>query len=513
MKKFLLLLSSFFASVFLLHAQQVTGVCGVGAEDAMLLTERLKENLKNVDKAVADRGVIQYVPVHFHLVGDNAGEGKIKESRVLDQLCALNAQYAPMDIRFYLSPHPSIGTLFDYTINSDNVYSNQSSWLTMHNKRHNKALNVYIVDVAASGSNTEGEALAYYNIPRDWIVAKKAEIKLTGNLTLPHEVGHFFSLLHTFNGWESDRFDSTDPTWPVAPTVSPDGVTTERANGSNCAVAGDYLCDTPADYNLGLGFPDCDYDLGAKDPTGSPVDPMEINMMGYFLQCTDHVFTEDQQNLILTDLASSHRNYLDNTFSPATTEINTPADLLTAPANTSTVNYYDEVLLEWKPVAGATYYLLEVDVIFAYNSPAAQSHVVSSTSKLITGLQPNKTYYWRIRPFNEYVTCATPRQQSFKTPLTSAVRDIEGLNALQVAPNPVSNGMATLFVNAERNFEANLQVFDMAGRQVFAQNGLRIANGDSAVELPVSDLQNGLYVVMLQSGEGQTVRKFSVLRP
>lgn len=513
MKKILLLLGSFAAGVLALPAQQISGVCGVGAADAMLLTERLKENLKNRDKGVADRGAIQYVPVHFHLVGDNAGAGKVKESRVLDQLCALNAQYAPMDIRFYLSPHPTIGTLFDYTINNNNVYTNQTSWLTMHNKRHNKAINVYIVDVAASGSNTEGDALAYYNIPRDWIVAKKAEIKLTGNLTLPHEVGHFFSLLHTFNGWESNRFDSSDPTWPIAPAVSPDGVPTERANGSNCAVAGDYLCDTPSDYNLGLGFSGCEYNLGAKDPTGVLVDPMEKNMMGYFLECADHVFTEDQQDLILTDLASSGRNYLDNNFAPAATEINTPAEILTSPANAATTPYYDEVLLEWEPVDGATYYLVEVDLIFAYNSPSAQSHVVTSTSKLITGLLPNRTYYWRVRPFNEYVTCAAPRQRSFKTPLTSAVRDIEGLNALQVAPNPVGAGMATLFVSAERNFEADLQVFDVAGRRVYAQNGLFIANGESAIELPVEGLQNGLYVVMLQSGVGQTVRKFTVLRP
>lgn len=513
MKKFLLLLGSFAAGVIGLYAQPIAGVCGVGAEDALLLTERLKENLKNRDKTVADRGVIQYVPIHFHLVGDNAGEGKIKESRVLDQLCALNARYAPMDIRFYLSPHPTIGTLFDYTINNNNVYANQTSWLTMHNKRHNKAINVYIVDVAASNSNTEGEALAYYNIPRDWIVAKKAEIKLTGNLTLPHEVGHFFGLLHTFNGWESNQFDSTDPTWPIAPTVSPDGVPTERANGSNCAVAGDYLCDTPSDYNLGLGFPDCDYDLGAKDPTGVLVNPMETNMMGYFLECTNHVFTEDQQDLILTDLASSGRNYLDNSFAPAAAEINTPANMLVSPANTSTTPFYDEVLLEWTPVDGATYYLVEVDLIFAYNSPEAQSHIVTSTSKLITGLQPNRTYYWRVRPFNEYVTCATPRQQSFKTSLTSAVRDIDGLNALQVAPNPVSAGLATLYISAERNFEANLQIFDMAGRRVYAQNGLNITSGDSAVELPVDGLQNGLYVVVLQSGEGHTLRKFSVLHP
>lgn len=513
MKKNLLLLVAGLFCMLRLQAQHVSGTCGVTAADALLLTDRLKANIQKRDQAVTERGAIQYVPVHFHLVGDNLGEGRIKESRVLDQLCALNEQYAAMDVRFYLSPHPTFNSLFNYNISNNNVYNNQSSWLTMYNNRHTKAMNMYVVNDIPASPGTEGDPLAYYSIPRDWIVAKKSVISRTGKVALPHEVGHFFSLLHTFNGWESNQFDASDPTWPIAPTLSPDGVPTEKADGSNCETAGDYLCDTPADYNLGLGFPDCDYDLGAKDPTGALVDPMETNMMAYFLGCTeDHVFTPDQQGAILADLASTARNYLDNNFTPAATSITTPADMLTSPANGTTTQYYDQVLLEWKPVTGATYYLVEVDIIFDYNSPASQSHVVSSTSKVITGLQPNKTYFWRVRPFNEYVTCATPRQQSFKTSTTSDVREIEGLTALQVAPNPVREGIATLFVSAASNFEANLQVFDIAGRQVYSRNNLEFTSGDSTVELPLTNLQNGMYFVSVQNGEGQTVRKITVLR-
>lgn len=499
--------------MFRLQAQQVSGFCGVTATDALLLTDRLQENLQNRDNVVTERGAIQYVPVHFHLVGDPLGDGKIKESKVLDQLCTLNEQYADMDIRFYLSPHSAFNSLFNYNINTNNVYNNQSSWLTMHNNRHTKAMNIYVVNDIPASPGTEGDPLAYYNIPRDWIVAKKSVVSRSGKVEVPHEVGHFFSLLHTFNGWESNQFDATDPSWPIAPTLSPDGVPTERADGSNCETAGDYLCDTPADYNLGLGFPDCDYDLGAKDPTGALVDPMEINMMAYFLGCTEeHIFTPEQQDVILSDLASSSRNYLDNNFAPIATAITTPTNLLSSPANGSTTQFYDEVLLEWKPVDGATYYLLEVDIVFDYNTPNSQSHVVTSTSKLITGLLPNRTYYWRVRPFNEYVTCATPRQQSFKTPATSDVREIAGLSAFQIAPNPAQGETTTLFVHAEDNFAANLLVLDVAGRQVYAQTNLEFTSGDATVELPLTGLENGLYFVSLQNGEGRAVRKITVLR-
>lgn len=517
MRKFLLLLTACYAGVTFLTAQENQGVCGMSAADQMLFHDRLVDNIKRVESGqmVQERGAIQYVPVYFHLVGNGQGTGRVKESLVLDQLCALNKAYEPMDIRFYLRPQPGSSNVFNYAINNNNVYSNQTSWLTMYNNRHLNALNIFIVDEAVplGSSGGVGEILGYYNPTRDWVVAKRNQISgSVSNSTIAHEVGHFFSLKHTFLGWEGQSFDETHPSWPVAPNLTPAGTPTERMDGSNCTVAADLLCDTPPDYNFGFGNPGCTYTKGAKDPNGVLVDPMENNTMGYFEDCNPYAFTQDQGNVVLADLASTNRNYLDNNFTPAAEEITTPADLLVAPANSATTSYYDEVLLEWKPVAGATYYLVEVDVIFAYNSPSAQSHIVSSTSKLITGLAPNRTYFWRVRPFNEYATCTTPRQQSFKTPATSAIRDIEGLNALQVAPNPVNSGTAMLLVNAERNFEANLQVFDVAGRQVFARNGLFISNGDNTLEIPVSDLKNGLYFVLLQNEEGQALRKFNVLR-
>ena len=51
----------------------------------------------------------------------------------------------------------------------------------------------------------------------------------------PHEMGHFFGLLHT-HGYSN--------------TVKTD----EFVDGSNCNEAGDYFCDTPADPRLSPVF-------------------------------------------------------------------------------------------------------------------------------------------------------------------------------------------------------------------------------------------------------------------
>jgi hypothetical protein len=225
------------------------------------------------------------------------------------------------------------------------------------------------------------------------------------------------------------------------------------------------------------------------------------------------VFTTQQKNVMVADLNSSARNYLDNNYTPPALEINTPTNLLVSPAAGATVPYYDEVLVEWQDLPEATWYLLEFDLVSTYATPFAQSFMVNTNSKLVTTLLPNRTYYWRVRPINEYVTCAAVRQRTLKTTGTSAVRDIEGLTAWQIAPNPVRNGEnANLFVQAEEAFDANIRVFTTTGQEILNRSNVHFQNGDNRIELPVTDLRNGLYMVMLQTREGQAVRKLSVLK-
>ena len=158
-------------------AQQTRHNCGTSIEEQLQFKDRLKANIaasKN-NTQVAERGAIQYVPIHFHLVGDASSNGKIKERFVLDQMCALNNAYAPMDIRFYLSPHPTYG-LFDYSINNNNVYNNQSNTFLMQNRRHANALNVFIVEDAVSD-----DVAAYYSTPNDWVVSRKSYVNGTAS--------------------------------------------------------------------------------------------------------------------------------------------------------------------------------------------------------------------------------------------------------------------------------------------------------------------------------------------
>jgi hypothetical protein len=273
--------------------------------------------------------------------------------------------------------------------------------------------------------------LAYYSPLQDWIVSRRDQINgLANNSTIPHETGHFFSLMHPFLGWESSGgFGPGSAGWPVAPVIAPDGVATERQDGTNCSTAGDRICDTGPDYKFAFLQAGCSaYNGGAKDPLGVVVDPLENNTMSYFDACSSYSFTPLQATAMQADLNSASRNYLDNSFSPASVSFTTPTDLLVSPVSGSTVQFYNAVQLAWNAVDGATHYLVEVDIIPTFATTNVKTYITTSTSLALNDLVGSETYYWRVKPFNQYYTCAVPRSRNFKTPAAaSAVADINGL--------------------------------------------------------------------------------------
>ena len=516
MKIFISGLAVFMSIATTAMAQQVSNICGNTTADQM--EYQIPKILQyNNQVLVSERNEIQYVPIHFHLTADGSGDGRHRDRFVLDQLCDLNEAYAGMDIRFYLNPHPTYG-LIDRSINSNTVYNSQTNEFLMNSRRHQHAVNVYVVnEVVVGGGSGGGTVLGFNNNNRDWLVVRKDQINGNGNGTLAHEAGHFFSLAHTFLGYESNPFDGVDdPTWPIAPVISPGGTLTERADGSNCQNAADAVCDTPEDYNFGFGANGCEpYNGLAKDPIGADVDPMENNFMSYFIGCDNYEFTPGQSSLVLSDLASSSRNYLDNTFAPAATEITVPDNLLIAPIGGVNIDFYDEAMLQWQAVPGATYYLLEFDISTFFATTSFQSVIVpaTSTSYLMTSLLPNRNYYWRVRPFNEYVTCAAAKMSTFRTPTTSAVKSIAGLNAWSVYPNPApAEDKAYITVQANNGFKTSVSIVDPAGQTLYEQRDLTVSAGETTLEIPTAGLANGIYFVVLNAEKGRDVRKLTVVK-
>jgi hypothetical protein len=115
--------------------------------------------------------------------------------------------------------------------------------------------------------------------------------------TLAHELGHLLGLPHTHE------------------TTSG----AELVNGSNCTTAGDGICDTPADPNLGLAgmmnATTCAYTGTVTDANGQPYAPLTNNVMSYGPFNCITSFTPQQFN-VMHYVVDSVRTYLRKTTAP-----------------------------------------------------------------------------------------------------------------------------------------------------------------------------------------------------
>jgi hypothetical protein len=512
-KRLMIMKKNLFSLLFIIISWSVMAQqhyqCGTTHADQLMYEHRLKANIAAAQNGLPEN-TIQYVPCFFHLVADTLKEGRGTEIMIFNVMCALNEAYLEHEIQFFLSPHPTLGWV-DKTINNDSVYYFQEKTELMNEKRHPNAVDIYIVESATPDIDNQSQLAAYYSPIHDWIVCEKIFTDIDYNI-MPHEMGHFLSLQHTFFGWEQ-CFDSNYPGWPVAPVTLPGGATTELQDGSNGTVAADKIADTPPDYAFGYCQSSCaPYAGGAKDAAGVLVNPMENNMMSFFFNCTDYDFTEGQEAVMLADLNSTSRDFLDNTFVPTATTITTPLNLLVSPPNQAVTNTLTSVDLTWNPVPGATHYLVQVDIVPTYQSDYVQTAWIDSTTHTFTGLTPDKTHYWRVRPFNQYYTCASPRQRIFKTGLSSTEDLTEVLN-WSLQPNPVAeDATVTLAVTANNTFDAQVRIFDTTGRTAWTSQPLNLSSGDNRVSLPTEVLQNGIYFVALESGTNREVKRLVVVR-
>lgn len=162
-------------------------------------------------------------------------------------------------------------------INNDSFYHFKSSQEQALVEANNVSgvINIYFTETI---ENTSKESVCGYTYSKknyDVIVMQNG---CAGNdSSLAHELGHYFSLIHTHG---------TDNTC----------MTNEMVNGNNCSSDGDQICDTPADPKLTIkNFNNfCRYIGTETDSNGDPYTPDTKNIMSYSMKgCHSH-FSEQQ---------------------------------------------------------------------------------------------------------------------------------------------------------------------------------------------------------------------------
>jgi len=499
-----LTLSAIFSLVFSLSAiaqHKHTGFCGT--EDGAGM-DRLIKNIAAIKAGIVKkRGTVTYVPMTYVIVGRTNGTGRIDDEDVLDMHCHLNEVYLQQNIQFYIKD----GT-FVY-LDNDAVYTDHLRTVNTFMRANNDAdaVTTFIVqDIDFTGS--VGDVLAYYDPSRDWMVIQNNQVN-DNSQTFPHELGHFFSVQHPHIGWESAPFRAGEPGWPIAPRISPDGLPTELADGSNCTVAADLLCDTPPDYNA-LFNNGCVYNGGAMDPNGERINPNEALIMSYFGDnCVDE-FTDDQKDVIEADLASSDRNRLEKNFTPTSITVSNNIFPIYPPEDAAVPVSAGELLVDWADALGATHYIFELSSNPFFTT--SETWMVEGSSIDLTDLTDSK-YFYRIRPFNVYNTCSNlSRVMSFtiNNDQATSTKEIDFVKNFSVFPNPVSrNGQVFVSVNSEESFDGELSVLDFTGKTIY-RSSERFTSGSNQIPVDLDIDSNGVYLMFIKSETGILKQKFVV---
>ena len=506
-----LMLVTFLFAGTLTAQNQVRGTCG--NVDPTHMLERVDQHKKWLENAplMLRNSIPKYVPVTIIFVADDNGNGFALPEQALAQIASMNEQYADQEMVFYIDE-------FRY-LESSSVYNSpntSSSIFRMRGARDNNAMNIFVTRSAENGGGQPGTVLGYYSPSEDWIVIRKDEFN-GFSATLAHEVGHFFGLPHPHSGWECSPYDEDVHGNPVSSIWSPcnAGLRVEFQDGSNCSNSGDRICDTPPDYNFGFGWSvggdQCaPYTPEVRDPMGDVVNPMEENIMGYFINCDEYAFTTQQKNVIQADFFSSARSYLRTGVTPETAPV-TNEVVYNYPINDEETPTFDNIELDWDNTPGANQYLVIVDRIGSFTLQP-ERFIVEESNLIVDELSEGKKYFWKVWPYNESQTGAGwAPTQSFFVGTASAVNTISSVEEVAIFPNPVSDQDLTISLRSSQTLNANIRLVDLSGKTVISVGEQVIQGGMQwQYSMNVTGLTPALYFLQIVSDKGIITEKVSV---
>ncbi|GAA4955445.1 hypothetical protein GCM10023314_31480 [Algibacter agarivorans] len=246
---------------------KIKASCGnITSSETIAYYKSLKPDLKKYEqeffsyrynKGSIPSTTINSIPVKAHIIRRSDGSGGLSQASLNNAITNLNTLYAEAYLEFFLCD--GIDYIDDDGLN--NFKKGDENTLTEANYVSG-LINIYFTDYI---ENESEQSICGYsdNIGRNDIVVMNNSCA-TNDSSLAHELGHFFSLLHT-HGPDNDK------------------LTTELVDGSNCDTDGDSICDTPADPKLTNSKIDdlCNYMGTQTDANGDLFQPDTSNMMSY----------------------------------------------------------------------------------------------------------------------------------------------------------------------------------------------------------------------------------------
>ena len=465
---------------------------------------------KDYDKWIADIGrpelnpdylgprSITYIPIHYHIVSRGNGFGGYPLNYLYFIHCDMNFHFekSKINIRFYIDT-------VSY-IKSDNYFDIQKpediTLMGLYNTLNH--CNIYLVNdpSGACGYVTDFPTM---NDPsqRSGIFiqasAEKFDCSNPGNKTLPHEMGHWLDLRHTFFKWEGNTYP---PNLAQHPKTEWENV--DRTGPlANCLTKGDGFCDTDPDY-----LPQrwkCPYS-GApfSDPNGKTI---QMNVIGRnFMSYSDDECSDTFSPLQAKRMEAAMANYTDRKDLlllkvPVFPEIGAftyfyPKQQTNVNARFARKNFQ----LKFNSLPGTTKYLvtlgksttttinnsydfLPTDLLI--DTLISDTFLTVPASKLGPALN-NTYFYWKVRAFNKMSACGDNviTKQAFR------LRDI---NFSFQGVNPTCNG----------DNDGKLLILDSTGMTT----NTYFYNGSSVSGKEITNKGAGLHTLEVRLQDGSSV--------
>ncbi|MFP4846392.1 T9SS type A sorting domain-containing protein [Winogradskyella sp. PE311] len=399
--------------------------------EEQFLQERLNSRAPSITTAV---------PVKAHIIRQTDGTGGLTPLELEDAMSIMNGVYFNAGLEFFLCE--GINYIDDDTYY--NYDTSEESAMTAANGV-NGVINIYFTNAVFSGSNALCGYAYFPGGPETILMANNCT---TNGSTLSHEMGHFFALPHTHG-------NSNVP-----------GSTEELVNGTNCETTGDFICDTPADPQLGGSNVDflCQYTGNAIDANNEQYTPDPDNFMSYSLKQCRSVFSPQQLARINAIYQISRNNLGCPSFNTDFT-----ADETNSCLNNLTVNFTDNSV-------GATSWSWDIDangiedystqnITHTYDA-AGDYDVVLTISNGSEEISKVKTEYISVGGIETITTTITMNLTLDDWPAETSWQFLDENDALLYSGGPYTEGVD--------DFTTKTAVFD-------------IANPDSCYKFILSD--------------------------
>lgn len=159
---------------------------------------------------------------------------------------------------------------------------------------------------------------------------------------------------------------------------------------------------------------------------------------------------------------------------------------------------------EWTDAVGAVYYQVQLDTLPDFSSPAMGYHSVYPSSLLLSSLDTNTTYYWRVRATNEATWSAWSETWQFTTDTTFGVWVGErSIAELKVYPNPANEMVMISGVHPGDE----LRVVDAVGRLVHQRE---VQSSSPTINL--DGIEQGSYFIIVSNSESARTTPLVVLK-